>query len=488
MADPDIEAIPHEGADVAEELNEPDRRGRLLIGAILLLLLLLCTISTVVETYVERGEQTIRQVTRNLTCLQCHVELIPMMSWPTVHDPFGNEQCTSCHTPHGEIVERSIFEEVGEAYQRIRTLVEWLPLKIVLDVFDTGEDSTEPGVKEVLTEALTARVKGETSELVLPRDELCWLCHGGLGEQLGWEYPHEPFEQGECIGCHNPHATQTRRLLVVETRDLCVLCHQLGDELNRMQAHPPAAERRCLDCHGYHATRWKGMLVSRQRELCFSCHSGPARQSLMSVQHQPYTYDNCTGCHEPHGSDDLPLLVESPPRLCYGCHPETRLDFLKPSHHPVGTVKLNCVDCHHPHASDNRVLLAAVDNEVCFKCHDVVPVRVTYDISAHYDTLCIRCHTPHGSNWGPLLQQRNPELCLQCHEPIYFDEESGNNHPMRPYHFDVARRQPLTCTSTCHNPHGTDLNFMLKKYEFPKDGGCLQCHAVIPGDRVGVDF
>lgn len=59
---------------------------------------------------------------------------------------------------------------------------------------------------------------------------------------------------------------------------------------------------------------------------------------------------------------------------------------------------------------------------------------------------------------------------------------------MRPYHFDVAAQAPLTCTSMCHNPHGSNKNYVLRNYAYPFDGQCLQCHGKVGCPRVGIDF
>ncbi len=462
-----------------------NRRGRLLFAAVLLLLLLMCTITTVVETLVSRSPDQIKSITKNIECLQCHSDLIPAMSKSSVHNPFLMKGCTTCHTPHGKIEQKSVITGAKQTWERTKTLVEWLPLKLVLDLFYSGEKST--GTEAGTTKVTETKVKGAKSELVLPETELCWMCHGNLGSMRHMQYPHAPFEGGYCTNCHDPHASDFRVLLKQDERDLCVTCHRIGPELARDQVHPPVEGRFCTNCHNPHASEYRGILVNNQRDLCFTCHPTVAPLSLKPVQHNPFQYDNCTGCHEPHGSDYRPLLRKGQPALCYDCHPAIAQDFLKTSHHPVGTVQLACGDCHNPHAADYPALLSAQNNAMCYQCHRV-KIQATYDVSAHKGLLCVKCHTPHGSDYAPLLIQRNPELCLGCHDPKYYDEEKGNNHPMRPYHYDVVAEKQLTCTSTCHNPHGSDKNYMLMNYAFPFDGQCLQCHAKVGYPRVGIDF
>jgi predicted CXXCH cytochrome family protein len=97
---------------------------------------------------------------------------------------------------------------------------------------------------------------------------------------------------------------------------------------------------------------------------------------------------------------------------------------------------------------------------------------------------------PHGSDSSPLLITSQPEVCFPCHERVHFDDRSAGyrNHPVRPIYYDVNRDASLTCTSSCHEPHGTPNNYMLRYYDFPLDGNCLFCHAAVPGVVVGEDY
>lgn len=489
MADDDVEVLDVEQLERLEE-GDKSKRSRLALAVILLLLLLLCVITTVVDVYVTAPESSrVQSIIRNLECLQCHVELIPSFSKQAVHNPFEKKSCTTCHTPHGEIVRTKVTQGPIERWQRFRTLIEWLPLRIACQVgAGPAEKLSSQGGSSKVTDKKT---KGKDSTLVLPESELCWMCHGNVGAERSMAYTHNPFINNRCTSCHDPHASDYGQLLVVDERDLCVTCHPIGREINRMQSHPPAANRYCTTCHHPHASEWKGILVERQRVLCFTCHPTVAQLDSKPVQHNPFQYDNCTGCHEPHGSDYRPLLIQNQPALCYTCHPTIKQDFLKPSHHPAGTVQLNCGDCHNPHAAQYSGLLDAQDNTFCYKCHSQA-IKSSYQKSLHKGVLCIRCHTPHGSDYTPLLRRSNPNLCLECHPPAWFDESSKttyrNNHPVRPSHYDVAAKKRLTCTSTCHNPHGSGYNYMLRNWLYPLDGGCLQCHRVVPGKRVGIDF
>lgn len=482
LADPHLATEDIEGIGDSSEDERTDKRRRWPLLLLLLLLLLLCTTTTVVDVFVQRDSDEARFIARNLDCLQCHTELIPDFDKASVHNPFMMQECTVCHTPHGKDVERTIVSGSSKTWEQTRTALRWLPLKWAIDLWDGVSGTTRGEDGGVVLGVSEQELKGGESNLVLPPDEICWLCHGNLGSQLAMEYQHSPFEGGYCTTCHNPHASNNRVLLISRPQDLCVTCHPQGPEFTRDQRHPPVAQRLCLECHHPHASDYTGILVDNQRDLCFRCHPSVASLSGKAVQHQPYAYDQCTACHEPHSSDYLPLLDDSQPSLCYGCHPSIKNDFMQASYHPVGTEQLGCADCHDPHAADYSALLIARDNDLCYTCHTVYPQQALYDDSAHWQNrmLCIECHTPHGSPFAPILRDSNPELCLGCHGWVH---SHGNQHPVTQATWDPIAQTGLTCSTTCHDPHGTQYDVMIKDWYSRMDGQCLQCHK-----RVGIDF
>ena len=480
MPEPDVysDDVDLEDESATEDEND-DRRGRRWYGLLvllLLLLLLLCCATTAVDIFVTRGPQQAQFISRNLGCLQCHTEKIPDFSKPTVHSPFLHRDCTVCHTPHGSQMVATVRSGASSRVTRFVTLMQWLPLKWWFDAWTALSGGSSTSVQSsaggTIISRTTLGVTGQRSNLTMPEDKLCWMCHGNLSGLLGDTYQHKPFAQGHCTECHDPHASDYKALLKQAPNKLCFTCHPIGKELNRMQAHPPAKQGWCTDCHNPHASNYKGILVARQRELCFSCHPTVAALSTMPTQHQPFANDNCTGCHEPHGSDSSPLLVKPQPGLCYTCHPNVKNEFAQASHHPIG-LNLTCGSCHNPHAALYPKLLSAQSNQFCYECHgDKQP---HYDQSAHYVNDCVTCHTPHGSAYKPMLVKRQPELCLQCH-PI---ADGSNKHPVRPQYFDVHAGKGLTCTSSCHNPHGTEYDYMLRTNYSDQDGLCLQCHKTV---------
>lgn len=488
MSDPEVVL---DDVDIDSEEPEDSHRRRwwgVLVAVLLLLLLLFC-VATSAQVWVQGGSEQARFVARNLECLQCHTEKIPDFNKASVHNPFALKECTACHTPHGRKVTVTVTGGVGQVWRRYVTAIQWLPLKwwFALTAGEAGRTGETVGTGGDKTR--TVELKGQESGLVMPETELCWLCHGSMGRKLQDEFVHQPFEAGRCTNCHDPHASDWRALINQPPQKLCLTCHPIGAELAREQVHPPVAQGWCIDCHDPHASNFKGMTPVSQTDLCFRCHPSVAGLSGMPVQHVPFINGSCTDCHEPHGADHRPLLTQGEPKLCYGCHPSISNQFAQASAHPVG-VSLTCSSCHNPHAAQARGLISARDNSFCYDCHNDISVR--YQKAQHKGQLCIKCHTPHGSPWSPMLRASNPDICFDCHRRSQYDESSArvrrNKHPVRPVHYDVNARKPLTCTSSCHNPHGSDKGKMLRYFGPWQDGGCLMCHAVTPGNRVAVDF
>ena len=140
------------------------------------------------------------------------------------------------------------------------------------------------------------------------------------------------------------HQSQTPKLLIAQTPELCFTCHSTEDFKNKF-VHKPVADGKCYDCHGIHTTPFRGLLKADGNEACRKCHR-----------------DAFNGKHP---STPLP--------------PEIRLR-AKGSGHPVDKVDdprrpgraLSCISCHNPHSSDWKGLFrykAEKPADLCQHCH-----------------------------------------------------------------------------------------------------------------------
>ncbi len=113
---------------------------------------------------------------------------------------------------------------------------------------------------------------------------------------------------------------------------------------------------------------------------------------------------------------------------------------------------------------------------LCFPCHaDFKDKNVGYEHKPFIQEDCSRCHKFHGDNprKGNLkknFSQADIDLCYSCHP----NDKLGLSHPVGGNMRDPNTGYLMTCTSTCHDPHGSDYRFILRQ-----EGGknlCISCH------------
>jgi predicted CXXCH cytochrome family protein len=119
-------------------------------------------------------------------------------------------------------------------------------------------------------------------------------------------FQHKPYSDGKCTECH----TADKKQLVTVKAELCLKCHQPTiDQYPTM--HGPVAVGECLWCHEPHESDSPRLLKTSAPELCLQCHD----QSLLPADIKPHQSDqaNCLECHTGHGgSKPSMLLVDNP--------------------------------------------------------------------------------------------------------------------------------------------------------------------------------
>ena len=178
---------------------------------------------------------------------------------------------------------------------------------------------------------------------------------------------------------------------------------------------------------------------------------------------------SCEACHGPAsthvqsgGATGTIVNPRRSPETCFQCHLDKRAEFSLPHGHPVLAGKMSCTDCHNPHRGDTIMgggtQLASM-NETCLKCHSAQRGPFVFEHEALREG-CVTCHNPHGSVNEKMLKARNQALCLQCH----FQQQTTSGQLLiggidhRPF---VARG---TCwTAGCHEAiHGSHANSTLR--------------------------
>ncbi len=188
----------------------------------------------------------------------------------------------------------------------------------------------------------------------------------------------------KCLACHSlkaaghPDKKQKSTLKAYN----CLKCHKTTVDYGYL--HAPVAAGDCLSCHNPHASK-NSMYIDRQgaKIICYKCHSSVVRKTD-TVLHGPVKNDKCQLCHTPHGSYFPNLLkgeystkyfndyTADTYKFCFRCHkidlllyPTTsyntnfrdgkkNLHYLH-THRPRG---IACKLCHRVHASRQPELMA----------------------------------------------------------------------------------------------------------------------------------
>jgi predicted CXXCH cytochrome family protein len=286
--------------------------------------------------------------------------------------------------------------------------------------------------------------------LVAEGNELCFVCHQEKHTQTELSVVHEPFVEGYCSDCHDPHNSENEAQLVAPTRALCRLCHDPGEE-DLIAAHYdiPIRGTDCTGCHDPHASTDQGL--------------------LLGVAHEPFADGSCEMCHMLE--TDTPKLVRATgARLCGVCHQDYPRQGDSVVHKPVADG--DCAGCHLPHASEFASLTIAGPEQTCLRCHDDLRQRAEASKDAHPTSFddggaCGACHQPHSSREEHLLSAGPIRTCLGCHET------ARHGHPLGSDRLDPRTGEEITCV-TCHDPHGTEFPMQLRGDQ--SRGLCLECH------------
>ena len=150
-------------------------------------------------------------------------------------------------------------------------------------------------------------------ELISPKQELCLTCHEKSTETT----LHGPYSKGQCVLCHDPHASEFEKQLRASGNTLCLECHQdrrITGKLSLFNAHELSEEEfAVIPKIGLDPTLKMGhpMGMHRVADLpdplhpgqkisCLTCHENhaAAREKLVrTVEVNNKKMDVCDGCH-----------------------------------------------------------------------------------------------------------------------------------------------------------------------------------------------
>lgn len=183
-----------------------------------------------------------------------------------------------------------------------------------------------------------------SGQLKSPPEALCVSCHNNTVPD-GAKTIHGPVKQGHCVACHDPHSSNYDDHLVATVPQLCFGCHdqdQIDHEGRALPAveqtfvdkslrkHPPFARGDCLLCHDPHASdnyRLQRRAYSRafytdfspDKYFCLMCHGEMTfaeprtltatkfRNGNLNLHYRHVNREKgrgCRACHHQHASSN----------------------------------------------------------------------------------------------------------------------------------------------------------------------------------------
>lgn len=345
-------------------------------------------------------------------CLSCH----ETFTGKNVHSPVAEGECLSCHNPHGGST-ASLLKQQKET-------------NVCFECHDNDKTTRAfvhgPLANNECLPCHNPHASDYPYQLTMAPKKLCLECHDDKSEWLDKTSVHAPLTDEGCLPCHDPHGGSNEYFLKASDGGaLCATCHSeinpelLEQAVNAKYPHQPAQQGKCISCHSPHASDSEKLLLRQGEKLCLGCHTEMAEQfSTAEYIHGAIEDSGCLACHLAHGSDNPAMGKEPFPdkfyidykegifNLCFGCHEDiilkdkttesatnfrngtTNLHFL----HVVKKKKgRSCIACHEPHASRQPLL---VRESVPFGNSGRHKLSIAFTVTDTGGTCVVGCHKP----------------------------------------------------------------------------------------------
>ena len=151
------------------------------------------------------------------------------------------------------------------------------------------------------------------------KNAACLQCHT-RGYVAFWHGSKHDEAKLACVDCHQIHGGNNKLLASPSQQQLCTRCHQqIRASLLKSSHHPLREEKMfCTNCHNPHGTQTEKLIAAYSvNDKCYECH---AEKRGPFIWDHPPVRESCLNCHDPHGSANEPLLVMKKPLLCQRCH------------------------------------------------------------------------------------------------------------------------------------------------------------------------
>lgn len=205
--------------------------------------------------------------------------------------------------------------------------------------------------------------------------------------------------------------------------------------------------------------------------------------------HTDTNEQECKRCHVMADKPRKPGEVLDRPEdsACYQCH--KNMIQMRSGHAPA--INWLCTECHTGKAGEynegttfSRYTAPDPIMERCFGCHEKLKNDWMARKSEHgpvRDGRCNRCHNPHGTQELFFLRKPIWDLCTTCHaekavgEHIISSFVRAKSHPTQGKPDPARPGRELVC-SGCHDPHGSQGIYLLRTKGQTAFSICVRCH------------
>jgi predicted CXXCH cytochrome family protein len=207
----------------------------------------------------------------------------------------------------------------------------------------------------------------------------------------------------------------------------------------------------------------------------------------VGTTHRPEVEEVCARCHKMDDAAGRARDERLHDTECLKCH--GTLVNQKYQHGPVGQAA--CLMCHDPESKPKEGTEIAQKyqvkwpiQETCFHCHKDIEGQMMRKAWRHGPAAagrCTTCHDPHGSENVFWLKKPVWNLCTNCHDEKAKDRHVvvgfvyGDSHPTRNRKHPL-KNQDFYCSS-CHNPHAAQVRYLWQFDATSREELCQKCHA-----------
>lgn len=253
-------------------------------------------------------------------CVECHNPDNQRFTKQHVDYPVARANCVSCHDPHGSNTAAILFDTVhppvaskrcnqchnaataAEPFATRRPgfeLCRGCHSTMMNETFSKNRVHWPLVDKTGCLSCHEAHASRQKKLLNVAEAGLCGRCHldtidwqKKLAEKAAQDkaarkprgekgsFTHEPVQTGSCLACHQPHASDSARLMrQPSTVEGCGTCHDwlkhtshpMGEKYVDMRNKNLSVD--CLSCHQAHGTGYRYMITfPNTTELCVQCH------------------------------------------------------------------------------------------------------------------------------------------------------------------------------------------------------------------------